>query len=578
MSDCQVCCSKYNKSTKLIVTCYFPSCAFSACKECVRTYLTSITSEPHCMKCYNKWNLEFTKSALNAVFMDVDYRNHRKVILADRAISQIPEFYEGALRYGKLSEGDLKMKEIMKTISEHRTIIQQLYLEHDKVYREMHDGTASTESRKFVMQCQNNGCRGMLTQQYKCDLCTKFTCPKCFLAIDGQKADHVCKQDDIDTVEELRKNSRPCPKCGMRISKVDGCDQMWCLECKTAFSWSKGVVEKGVIHNPHYYQWMRQHGGGMPRNPNENCGNLFFGAVRKINEIARDCLTSPKYYKQFCDYYETNRERYININSNDTNDETFRRFESVFNMSQAMFDNTRKIYDEFDKLINYFSGFHRYINHMDNAELVPLRRNIQDRTEDHTAIYKYILNEMGKEELSAELIRNDTVNMKDRAQCDILEALVIVGKQLVLDCLKDIESEASQFPNSQYISLQLNSKTVSAIAKIDNPTTMNAFIKLCVMFLPQEVECYLVNIHAILVKYKKAISKYCAYSYIEYIKYLITYGSKKTLTIWDYEDQSITREPYKSKSEMIAAIDKYRQFYGEDTPVENTFVAGGGSS
>jgi hypothetical protein len=40
---------------------------------------------------------------------------------------------------------------------------------------------------------------------------------------------------------------------------------MWCTQCHVAFSWRSGAVETRV-HNPHYYEWMRQqHGGVAPR-------------------------------------------------------------------------------------------------------------------------------------------------------------------------------------------------------------------------------------------------------------------------------------------------------------------------
>lgn len=49
---------------------------------------------------------------------------------------------------------------------------------------------------------------------------------------------------------------------------VRNCDQMYCITCHTPWSWTTGkIVTHGVIHNPHYYEWLRRTGGNMARNP-----------------------------------------------------------------------------------------------------------------------------------------------------------------------------------------------------------------------------------------------------------------------------------------------------------------------
>jgi hypothetical protein len=49
---------------------------------------------------------------------------------------------------------------------------------------------------------------------------------------------------------------------------VRNCSQMFCISCQTPWDWNSGkVVTHGVIHNPHYYEWMKRNGGDAPRNP-----------------------------------------------------------------------------------------------------------------------------------------------------------------------------------------------------------------------------------------------------------------------------------------------------------------------
>ena len=60
------------------------------------------------------------------------------------------------------------------------------------------------------------------------------------------------------------------------ITILVNCDQMFCVECHTAFSWTSGQVVNGVIHNPHYYEFLRKQGNGVaPRNAGDvPCGGV----------------------------------------------------------------------------------------------------------------------------------------------------------------------------------------------------------------------------------------------------------------------------------------------------------------
>lgn len=70
---------------------------------------------------------------------------------------------------------------------------------------------------------------------------------------------------------------------GTDLTVLRNCDQMYCTQCHTAFSWRTGRVETGAIHNPHYYEYMRVHGGGLPR----AAGDVPCGGFPQWGTLAR---------------------------------------------------------------------------------------------------------------------------------------------------------------------------------------------------------------------------------------------------------------------------------------------------
>lgn len=124
---------------------------------------------------------------------------------------------------------------------------------------------APKQRRAFIMKCPESTCEGFLSSQYKCGLCDVHVCSHCHLV---KTEGHVCDPDLVETIKQIRKEAKPCPKCAALISKIDGCDQMWCTQCHTAFSWTTGAVAAGVVHNPHYFQYLRETGQVIPRADN----------------------------------------------------------------------------------------------------------------------------------------------------------------------------------------------------------------------------------------------------------------------------------------------------------------------
>jgi hypothetical protein len=188
----------------------------------------------------------------------------------------------------------LSNTEVCKTFTRYKyTIRSQAFKKMERLVsqygkqtpRDLADpGLEIEPKRAFIKACPVSECRGFLSTQWKCGICNINVCKECHDPILSEV--HVCDSDKVASVKLIAKQTRPCPSCSAVISKIDGCDQMFCTECKTAFSWNTGRIVTGHIHNPHYFEWMRKTGAVIPPAP---VGNLLCNADMTviINELTR---------------------------------------------------------------------------------------------------------------------------------------------------------------------------------------------------------------------------------------------------------------------------------------------------
>jgi len=193
---------------------------------------------------------------------EIENTGYRKYVETVRAIESSPIFKE-------LDEDHTK-----KLNAYH-------HLQHMNWIRNRDVNQTKAEPR-FVRACPAENCRGFLSKQWKCGLCDLWTCPHC-LVIKGPEQHnelHVCNPDDVASAKLLAQDSKPCPKCATGIFKIDGCDQMWCTICHTAFSWNTGAIETRVIHNPHFFEYQRKQNANVPRAVGDiPCGRDLNGAT-----------------------------------------------------------------------------------------------------------------------------------------------------------------------------------------------------------------------------------------------------------------------------------------------------------
>ena len=169
-----------------------------------------------------------------------------------------------------------------------------------------HELKAPKEKHVWTWPCPCDECKGFLDTKHVCGVCEKKYCRDCLAE---KTKGHVCDEATRDTIKLLKRDSKPCPKCSCVIHKISGCDQMWCPDCKTAFSWKSGEIEIKLIHNPHYYQYLRNTQGHVPRNPDDvRCDDLNNEQLLDRWQWQRDrTMAHPTYGKMWRALIHANR-------------------------------------------------------------------------------------------------------------------------------------------------------------------------------------------------------------------------------------------------------------------------------
>lgn len=269
--ECSICCDTINGHNRPI-DCGF--CEFTACTKCTERYLTDIHDDAHCMNCKKGWDLGVLSTCMTATFLKTKYRIHKQDTLFDREKSLLSQtqpdvdFEIGRREQVKLRNSLLCRKdELLKELSRIRVNLDNL-----KYAGELHRETGG-DGTHFTRKCPMDECRGFLNHHWTCGICETRICKACN---EHKEENHECNPDNVETMKLLNKDSKPCPSCGTLITKIDGCDQMWCTQatCHTAFSWRTGRKVFGNIHNPHFIQFSMEN-GTAERNPQDiPCGGL----------------------------------------------------------------------------------------------------------------------------------------------------------------------------------------------------------------------------------------------------------------------------------------------------------------
>lgn len=348
MVCCSVCVEEFTKEKRKRIDCDF--CSYSACAHCVKQYIMSSPDSPHCMNCRKGWGRLTLSKKFSQSFMKNEYKRAREDILYTLERSMFPEtqpYIENrkvVIANGKkIYENDTRIRVLKRELN--RTFVVDLeskkiemslrmqmfthqleneYLRHENDVLNNNTPVDRKSVREFVKSCAHAGCKGFLSTQWKCGICDLYTCKECH---EPKNEDHVCDQNNVETVKHLKSSEyKACPACGIHIFKISGCSQMYCTNptCRKAFDWGTGKIVTGRIHNPHYYEYMRDNNQLDREIGDIQCGGLV-SASQLYHALRDHKLTLPtiraftEFHRRILEFQETVNRPQPEINVFDVN-------------------------------------------------------------------------------------------------------------------------------------------------------------------------------------------------------------------------------------------------------------------
>jgi hypothetical protein len=334
-TTCSICIETFNKTIRKRITC--ENCETDICTKCIKRFLYENLQQPSCMQCRTQYTTQFLDTNFSKKFRKETLQNIRDVVLVEREKQVLPQLMHRADAYIKYMSIKKEITGLWsqhyKMTTEKNHIKQEVYdiiisTQHDEQkLQDLKNGIVMLETNLIqlydkikilqieeskysntyrhgvplnvenIIPCITPSCKGYLDNEYQCRLCCVNVCKECHHELIDA---HECLPENIETVKTIVNETHPCPNCQTRIYKIDGCDQIFCTQCHTAFSWETGRIEVGRIHNPHYFQWIRTRNIQVPREAGDvPCGGFpHFRIIEKKLIELNVCIACIIYVRE----------------------------------------------------------------------------------------------------------------------------------------------------------------------------------------------------------------------------------------------------------------------------------------
>lgn len=249
-NDCNIC---FDSSAK--ISC--KNCEFQTCKDCSKQFLETSINDAACCSCKHPWDDDFLINSFGTSWFNGKYRKTRTEVIVDRQKSMMATTMP-------LVEQERNKRKRLQTIQEMEAeykLLRERQAELKRAISHLKYGGEAASVQNVPRnvaryRCATPECKGFVSSEdSKCPVCDHTTCTKCLCI---EESEHECKQEDLDTANEIKKATVSCPGCHVRIQRSHGCNQMFCVNCHVAFDYKTLEIVRGNIHNPHYFEIQAQ--------------------------------------------------------------------------------------------------------------------------------------------------------------------------------------------------------------------------------------------------------------------------------------------------------------------------------
>ncbi len=292
--DCNICCFKFTPTLRRKYTCFH--CDESICCKCLITYISNEIENPKCLFCNVKINIVDLKHLVSKSKFNFLKKKHSESL------------FDSQKKRLKFTFNLLQEKRKIIEIEKIKRLLRNEGISEDRIkYHLENTGYLKNFSNKFnkCFKCEN-----VLLDNF-CSSCKIYTCEKCNCKKD---VNHECDSETLQNLDFINKNCHKCPKCETYIEKNDGgCDQMFCVKCKTIFSWTTNriIPNEESYHNPHYFEWQKEKTGNVERNSVDHpCQGYFLMREIDFLEFINDQIINEySMINKFLEYEDYENEK-----------------------------------------------------------------------------------------------------------------------------------------------------------------------------------------------------------------------------------------------------------------------------